>query len=531
MIGGTNVGSIFYDLKLDTSHFDNQAQKLGNDLHKLGKTMAVGLAVATGAAVAFGVSAVKSFQDSENVAAQLNAVLKSTGGVAGVTAKQAEELASSLQKVTRFSDETIQTGENMLLTFTAIGKDIFPQATETMLNMSQALGQDVKSSAIQLGKALQDPILGVTALRRVGVNFNDAQQETIKKLVEGGKAAEAQRLILKELEIEFGGSAKAAGKTFAGQMDILKNSVDDVKESIGKTIVSALTPMAARLSTFVSSDQFQKWLEKAQLWLGTNLPIAFKYITDTLIPAFIGIIKAVGPTLLEFGKIIVNLIQWLSDHTYVIWGLVAAFVAWKTAMMITGVIQAIGIAFTSMQTTSVIAMSVVRGAFTVMAATVATPIALVISVVAALAAIALVFQSLQRLNNELDKANRAVQGAGQADDAFYTSLRRARDEGRISQTEFLRRTAAYNKRAMGGSVKANTPYMVGERGREMFVPNQSGTIVPNNTVEKMGQQQVTSTATTNINGDIILQDKSAVDSFFARLNRNSELARKGMATI
>ena len=35
-------------------------------------------------------------------------------------------------------------------------------------------------------------------------------------------------------------------------------------------------------------------------------------------------------------------------------------------------------------------------------------------------------------------------------------------------------------RANGGQVSANQPYMVGERGREMFVPSTSGKIIPNN---------------------------------------------------
>jgi hypothetical protein len=34
-------------------------------------------------------------------------------------------------------------------------------------------------------------------------------------------------------------------------------------------------------------------------------------------------------------------------------------------------------------------------------------------------------------------------------------------------------------RAMGGPVSANSPYLVGERGAELFVPNSSGTIIPN----------------------------------------------------
>lgn len=222
--------------------------------------LALPMGVVGAAIIGFGALAVASFNASEKEASQLGAVLKSTGGIAGVTAEMANNLASSLQKVTRFSDEAVLGGENLLLTFTNIGKDIFPQATEVMLDMSQALGQDVKSSAIQLGKALQDPILGVTALRRVGVNFNEAQQEVIKNLVETGRAGEAQALILKELKTEFGGSARAAGQTFAGQLDILKNSLDDVMESIGGVIANAISPLVEKVKPVV--DGIKSWIEQ-----------------------------------------------------------------------------------------------------------------------------------------------------------------------------------------------------------------------------------------------------------------------------
>lgn len=251
------------DLKKGIDEVQNLTDKAGNGVGKLeglaggvakfAKVAAVGMAAAGAAATAFGVISVKAFTESEDVMAQTEAVIKSTGGAAGVTAEQAQKLASSFQNVTKFSDETVQSGENILLTFTNIGKDIFPQATETMLNMSQALGQDVKSSAIQLGKALQDPIQGVTALRRVGVNFNDAQQETIAKLVETGRAGEAQAMILKELQTEFGGSAKAAGETFAGKLTILKNKFNDIQEAVGGALVKAVTPFV---------DKFSQWLDR-----------------------------------------------------------------------------------------------------------------------------------------------------------------------------------------------------------------------------------------------------------------------------
>jgi hypothetical protein len=213
-------------------------------LGNIAMTVATGGIALLGAGMAglgvFIKQSVDSAMEAQEVMAQLDAVLVSTGGAAGVTSEQAIELADSFQQVTKFSDETILAGENMLLTFTNIGKDVFPAATETMLNMSQALGQDVKNSAIQLGKALNNPIQGVSALRKVGVQFTDDQEKMIKSLVESGDLMGAQTLILKELQTEFGGSAEAAGKTFAGQLEILKNQFDEVKESVGMAVIPLL---------------------------------------------------------------------------------------------------------------------------------------------------------------------------------------------------------------------------------------------------------------------------------------------------
>jgi len=130
--------------------------------------------------------------EAEKIQAALNAVLLSTKGASGMTAESVNDLATALQNVTMFEDDAIVEGENMLLTFTGIGKDVFPDATEAMLDMSQALGQDMKGSAIQLGKALNDPIAGATALRKVGVALTDAQEEQIKAFVASGDVMSAQ---------------------------------------------------------------------------------------------------------------------------------------------------------------------------------------------------------------------------------------------------------------------------------------------------------------------------------------------------
>lgn len=521
-----SVGSIHYDLSLDKSKFDKASKDVFDNIGSLAKKFALASAAMAGAAVAFGVSAVKSFEDSENASKQLEATLKSTGGVAGVTAEKANGLASSLQKVTRFSDETVLGGENLLLTFTNIGKDIFPQATETMLDMSQALGQDVKSSAIQLGKALQDPILGVTALRRVGVNFTEKQQNVIKKLVETGKASEAQALILKELQVEFGGSAKAAGDTFAGKMDILKNSFDDVKESIGQTIVTALLPLGDRLSAFVSSDQFQAWLVKLQEWLSIHIPIAINWITQTGIPALVTVFETLYPILQTALDVFMGIINFLKDNEWVIWAIVTAYTAVKTAMFLNGALVAFQGVMAGVRSAIGLTSATLGGFQALLAIPLVMP---AIAVGAALIAIGLVYSEWKKVQALQDEVNRQQSSMGSGTTAFYESLKKGVAEGRFSQSEANRRMAEYNKnfqtfKAMGGTVDSNRPYIVGERGPEMFIPRSAGSIMTNK--ELMG-----ASGATNIYGNINIGSQSDADYFFSKLARNQELSMRGLSTM
>jgi len=167
---------------------------------------------------------------------RLEAVLRSTSEAAGLNKKELLDMASALQEVTTYGDETIIGAQNLLLTFTRIGKEVFPDALEIVMDMSTALGVDLKQSAISVGKALNDPILGVTALRRVGVSFTEQQQEQIKTLVKSGDVLSAQNLILKELRVEFGGMSRAAVETYEGAVAQLKNTYGDLQEEIGATV-------------------------------------------------------------------------------------------------------------------------------------------------------------------------------------------------------------------------------------------------------------------------------------------------------
>lgn len=268
-----------------------------------GMAITGGIAVAGAGLAAMGgflAYATKEASEAQLVQAQLAATLESTGGVAGVTAEMANDLANSLSSVTRYTDEAVLEGQNLLLTFTNIGKDIFPETTQTILDMSTALGQDLSASAMQLGKALQDPIQGVTALRRVGVNFTDAQMDMIKAMVEAGNTAGAQKMILEELKKEFGGSAEAAGKTFVGQLDILKNSLSNVAEEAGMVLLPVLTDvfqqisplildLAEDIASFVQSDRFKQWLADTALFIKNDLIPAIldfgRWLKNDLVPA------------------------------------------------------------------------------------------------------------------------------------------------------------------------------------------------------------------------------------------------------
>ena len=187
----------------------------------------------TGFASAFALGAVlgkviAETTDAEFATAQLNAALKSTAGAAGQSAEALNRQAQALSYVSRFDDDAITGAQALLLTFTKIGGDTFPQATEAVLNVAQAMNTDLKSAAIQVGKALNDPIQGVSALARSGIQFTEAQKEVIAKLVETNKLAEAQAIILQELNVQFGGQAAAAAATFGGAIAQLNNELGNL---------------------------------------------------------------------------------------------------------------------------------------------------------------------------------------------------------------------------------------------------------------------------------------------------------------
>jgi len=197
---------------------------------------------------------VKEALDGQKEQAKLEQTIKATGSAAGLTAKQVTAMAQQLQDVTTFSEGAIVTGQSLLLTFKNIGGDVFPRVTKAMLDMSASMDQDLSSSAMQLGKALNDPVEGMAALSRVGVQFTEVQKQTITKFMEQNDIASAQNVILKELESQFGGVAEAMGATDFGQWQQFKNDIADLGDAFGVLLLPAL-----REATKLMRETAQGW--------------------------------------------------------------------------------------------------------------------------------------------------------------------------------------------------------------------------------------------------------------------------------
>ena len=244
---------LIVDVIADASKFtrelnkaDGYSKRLKGSMQQLGKSMGVGIAAAGAAATAFGISALKSAEEAEQVQKRVAAIIKATGGAANVTSKEIEKFASTQQMLVGVDDEVLKKSYGILLTFKNVrneagkGNDIFNRTAKSLADLAAAGFGNTDSAAKAMGKALQDPIKGVTALSRAGVTFSQAQKDQIKGFVESNDLLSAQKLILAEVEGQVGGTA-AAGVTASEK---LKIAYGELQERVGQKLL----PVFQRLS-------------------------------------------------------------------------------------------------------------------------------------------------------------------------------------------------------------------------------------------------------------------------------------------
>lgn len=323
-----------------------------------GRNVAKGAAIGAAALVGIGYGAfrlgsslVSEAKESAKIGRLTEAAIASTGGAANLTADQIGKLAETLSNKTAIDDEAIQSGMNMLLSFSQVrdevgkGNDIFTQASALALDYSVRTGTDAVAANVALGKALNDPIKGVTALSKAGVSFTDQQRKQIKTLVESGKVLEAQKVILAAVGENFAGSAQAA----ADPTERLRVIVGNLGERVG----GMLLPSVERFANYVADqgvpvvhrflDQFDRGVglggqfrdkledlraKAVQLWeefrTGTGTGGDLRASLETAGAAAMILGTAAHTYVLPA-------LKWLGEHPDVLKGVVAGMVALKVA--------------------------------------------------------------------------------------------------------------------------------------------------------------------------------------------------------
>lgn len=235
--------------------FADKTDSLGNRISNM-FSGSIGKMAAFGAGI-FSVSRALSFavgkiNESQQAAAQLDAVLTSTGGVAGVTAEQVNGLSTRLAELSNFSDDAVVSASSLMLTFTNVSSNVFPRAMQSVVDLATAMKTDLKSAVIQIGKALNDPVKGMAALSESGIQFTQAQKDMITNYIESNDLLSAQQTMLTELERQFGGSAAAAANTFAGSVQDLTDALGNLAEEL-EPVLNLMTLVAKGFTTVVQA--------------------------------------------------------------------------------------------------------------------------------------------------------------------------------------------------------------------------------------------------------------------------------------
>ena len=310
-MGNARIGALRVDLGLNSAAFENgltlaerrladmgrNLQKTGRKLQSFGQNMTVAV---TAPLAALAYTSAQAAIESREAMAQVEAGLKSMGDASGRTLPQLEAQAKALQKLSTFDDDDIlrKVTANML-TFGNVSGDAFDRAQLAAVDLSSRMKTDLQSSTILIGKALNDPIKGLSALSRVGIQFTEDQKAMIGAMVEAGNVAGAQGIILTELERQYAGSGKAARDAAPGSDQIDKWR--KVQERIGELVLvmgERLLPVVDKLlSLFLSMSP------EAQ-----TLAVGFAAVAAALGPVLIGVgsfvslVATIGPPLVAFAS-------------------------------------------------------------------------------------------------------------------------------------------------------------------------------------------------------------------------------------
>lgn len=257
-------------------------QQTGANMMKAGGVMSAAI---TAPLLIAGKASIDGALAQRQAMAQVEATLASMGNAAGRTSEELLKASDAMELNSLFDGDVIlkQVTAN-LLTFGNVAGEQFDKAQQAAIDMATRLGGEPQAAAIMLGKALNDPIKGITALTRVGVSFSEQQQNQIKAMAEAGDVAGAQSLILAELEKQYGGAAQAAANTDPFRKSAV--AMGQAGDAIGEALLPLLPPLTNAITGILQAF--------------TNLDPGIQ----TFIIGAAAIAAAIGPVLLALGAIV-----------------------------------------------------------------------------------------------------------------------------------------------------------------------------------------------------------------------------------
>ncbi|MDB4614791.1 hypothetical protein OAH18_03770, partial [bacterium] len=221
--------------------------------------VSIGMIALTAGFVGAGLAIVKFLKSGGQAESQflkLEALLKATGGAAKQTGTDIEAMARDIGIGTLASVQGAREAAGVLLTFKSITGETFKETLKLTQDLAAVGFGNMRTAALQLGKALEEPEIGLSALRRVGVSFNEQQKEQIKVLSLTGRQMEAQAIIIKALKEQVGGAGAGAAGGLAGAYDTLKENMALFFENnaLGNLIVRAATTGLDKLNKSLENN-------------------------------------------------------------------------------------------------------------------------------------------------------------------------------------------------------------------------------------------------------------------------------------
>ena len=295
----------------DLNTFSKKTKKAFDGLAKAGRNIGIGLAAVGVGAIAVGKDLIEAGEAAATSNARIDQIADSMGlfGDESKTAtKRIKDLANEIARKTGIDQNQIKQAQATLLTFGEIAEtagwvgSTFDRATQASIDLAAAGFGTAETNAVQLGKALNDPITGLTALSRSGVTFTEEQKNLIASLVESGNVLEAQNMILGAIEQQVGGTAEAT----ANSSDKMSVAFSQLQEKLGQKLL----PVFEKVTTWVI-DTLVPALENAYNRIVPAFQDAWQSLSDTLGPIIQQIRDVLQP-------IFDRIVQFMKDNTEVV---------------------------------------------------------------------------------------------------------------------------------------------------------------------------------------------------------------------